>query len=51
MPPLDREMAVLGNPVQDLAWFNYLDATFPEGPGRDRLTWAAVPIARSRSDP
>jgi len=34
MPPLDREMAVLGNPVQDLAWFNYLDATFPEGPGR-----------------
>ena len=28
---LDWEMAVLGNPVQDLAWFNYLDATFAEG--------------------
>jgi len=28
---------VLGNPVQDLAWFNYLDATFSEGLGIPRL--------------
>ena len=34
---LDWEMAVLGNPVQDLAWFNYLDATFSEGLGIPRL--------------
>jgi aminoglycoside phosphotransferase (APT) family kinase protein len=34
---LDWEMAVLGNPVQDLAWFNYLDATFSEGLGMSRL--------------
>ena len=34
---LDWEMAVLGNPVQDLAWFNYLDATFAEGLGMSRL--------------
>ena len=34
---LDWEMAVLGNPVQDLAWFNYLDATFAEGLGMPRL--------------
>jgi len=34
---LDWEMAVLGNPVQDLAWFNYLDATFSEGLGMPRL--------------
>ena len=34
---LDWEMAVLGNPVQDLAWFNYLDATFSEGLGIARL--------------
>ncbi len=34
---LDWEMAVLGNPLQDLAWFNYLDATFSEGLGMPRL--------------
>ena len=34
---LDWEMAVLGNPVQDIAWFNYLDATFAEGLGMPRL--------------
>jgi aminoglycoside phosphotransferase (APT) family kinase protein len=34
---LDWEMATLGNPVQDLAWFNYLDATFAEGLGMPRL--------------
>ena len=34
---LDWEMAVLGNPVQDIAWFNYLDATFAEGLGMERL--------------
>jgi aminoglycoside phosphotransferase (APT) family kinase protein len=34
---LDWEMAVLGNPVQDLAWFNYMDATFSEGLGMPRL--------------
>ena len=34
---LDWEMAVLGNPVQDIAWFNYLDATFSEGLGIPRL--------------
>ena len=34
---LDWEMAVLGNPVQDLAWFNYIDATFAEGLGIPRL--------------
>jgi aminoglycoside phosphotransferase (APT) family kinase protein len=34
---LDWEMAVLGNPVQDLAWFNYLDTTFSEGLGMPRL--------------
>ena len=34
---LDWEMAVLGNPLQDLAWFNYLDATFSEGLGIPRL--------------
>jgi len=34
---LDWEMAVLGNPVQDLAWFNYLDASFAEGLGMPRL--------------
>ena len=34
---LDWEMAVLGNPVQDLAWFNYIDATFAEGLGMPRL--------------
>jgi aminoglycoside phosphotransferase (APT) family kinase protein len=34
---LDWEMAVLGNPVQDVAWFNYIDATFAEGFGIPRL--------------
>lgn len=34
---LDWEMAVLGNPIQDIAWFNYLDATFAEGLGMQRL--------------
>lgn len=34
---LDWEMAVLGNPVQDIAWFNYLDSTFAEGLGMPRL--------------
>ncbi|MEH6591202.1 MAG: phosphotransferase family protein [Halioglobus sp.] len=34
---LDWEMAVLGNPVQDLAWFNYIDTTFAEGLGIPRL--------------
>jgi aminoglycoside phosphotransferase (APT) family kinase protein len=34
---LDWEMAVLGNPVQDIAWFNYLDKTFAEGLGMPRL--------------
>ncbi|MFK7977859.1 MAG: phosphotransferase family protein [Halioglobus sp.] len=34
---LDWEMAVLGNPVQDIAWFNYMDATFAEGLGIPRL--------------
>lgn len=34
---LDWEMAVLGNPIQDLAWFNFLDSTFAEGLGMPRL--------------
>jgi len=34
---LDWEMAVLGNPVQDLAWFNFLDSTFADGLGMPRL--------------
>ena len=34
---LDWEMAVLGNPVQDLAWFNFLDSTFADGLGIPRL--------------
>ena len=34
---LDWEMAVLGNPVQDIAWFNYIDSTFAEGLGMPRL--------------
>jgi aminoglycoside phosphotransferase (APT) family kinase protein len=34
---LDWEMAVPGNPVQDIAWFNYLDSTFAEGLGMPRL--------------
>ncbi|AQA17945.1 hypothetical protein BST95_06535 [Halioglobus japonicus] len=34
---LDWEMAVLGNPVQDIAWYNFLDAAFAEGLGLPRL--------------
>jgi len=34
---LDWEMAVLGNPIQDIAWFNFMDATFAEGLGMPRL--------------
>jgi aminoglycoside phosphotransferase (APT) family kinase protein len=34
---LDWEMAVLGNPLQDIAWFNFLDSTFAEGLGMPRL--------------
>lgn len=34
---LDWEMAVLGNPVQDLAWFNFLDSSFADGLGMPRL--------------
>lgn len=34
---LDWEMAVLGNPLQDIAWFNYMDATFADGLGFPRL--------------
>ncbi len=34
---LDWEMAVLGNPVQDIAWFNYMDSTFADGLGLSRL--------------
>ena len=34
---LDWEMASLGNPVQDIAWFNYMDSCFSEGLGCSRL--------------
>lgn len=34
---LDWEMAVLGNPVQDIAWFNFIDSAFAEGLGMPRL--------------
>ena len=34
---LDWEMATLGNPVQDLAWFNFIDSSFAEGLGIPRL--------------
>ena len=34
---LDWEMAVLGNPVQDLAWYCYLDSSFADGLGMPRL--------------
>ena len=34
---LDWEMAVLGNPMQDLAWYCYIDSTFAEGLGCERL--------------
>ncbi len=35
---LDWEMATLGNPIQDIAWFNYMDACFAEGLNCKRLT-------------
>jgi aminoglycoside phosphotransferase (APT) family kinase protein len=34
---LDWEMAVLGNPLQDLAWYCYIDSTFADGLGMPRL--------------
>ena len=34
---LDWEMATLGNPLQDLAWWNFLDRSFSEGLGVPRL--------------
>ncbi|MCZ6828037.1 MAG: phosphotransferase family protein [Gammaproteobacteria bacterium] len=34
---LDWEMAVLGNPLQDLAWYCYIDNTFADGLGLPRL--------------
>lgn len=34
---LDWEMITLGNPVQDLAWWNYLDDFFSAGLGMPRL--------------
>jgi aminoglycoside phosphotransferase (APT) family kinase protein len=34
---LDWEMAVLGNPLQDLAWWNYHDRCFSEALGMPRL--------------
>ena len=34
---LDWEMAVLGNPVQDLAWYCYIDSSFAEGLNFPRL--------------
>lgn len=34
---LDWEMVTLGHPVQDLAWWNYLDRTFYEGLNLPRL--------------
>jgi aminoglycoside phosphotransferase (APT) family kinase protein len=34
---IDWEMAVLGNPVQDLAWYIYLDRHHGEGLGVERL--------------
>ena len=30
-------MAVIGNPVQDLAWYCFIDRTFAEGLGMPRL--------------
>ena len=30
-------MATLGNPIQDIAWWNFLDRTFSEGLGMPRL--------------
>ncbi len=34
---LDWEMAVLGNPLQDLAWYCFIDNTFADGLGLPRL--------------
>lgn len=34
---LDWEMVTLGNPIQDIAWWNFLDRTFSEGLGMPRL--------------
>ena len=34
---LDWEMVTLGNPLQDVVWWNYLDRFFGEGLGMDRL--------------
>ncbi|MCX2979505.1 phosphotransferase family protein [Halieaceae bacterium IMCC14734] len=34
---LDWEMAVLGNPMQDLAWYCYIDSSFADGLGLERL--------------
>ncbi len=34
---LDWEMAVVGNPVQDLAWYCFIDSAFAEGLGLPRL--------------
>ena len=34
---LDWEMAVMGNPVQDLAWYCFIDSTFADGLGIPRL--------------
>ena len=34
---LDWEMAVLGNPVQDLPWYCCIDSTFADGLGMPRL--------------
>ncbi|MDJ0878077.1 MAG: phosphotransferase family protein [Halieaceae bacterium] len=34
---LDWEMAVIGNPVQDLAWYCFIDNTFADGLGLPRL--------------
>lgn len=34
---LDWEMVVLGNPLQDLAWYCYIDSTFADGLGMPRL--------------
>ncbi|MEH6550226.1 MAG: phosphotransferase family protein [Pseudomonadales bacterium] len=34
---LDWEMVTLGNPVQDLAWWNHMDDTFASGLGVPRL--------------
>ena len=35
---LEWEMASLGKPIQDIAWFNYIDACFSEGLSCERLS-------------